>query len=851
MGLQNTFKNSFARELMKDFETKSVNQYYLYFGKSDAWSDENSPDAVTDSVASSFSAYRNAVAFKRIDRVDGFHIITRYDWVSGTVYDQYDDTADMSTKKYYVMTDEYNLYKCISNSNSVKSTTKPTHTEPEIKVVGGDGYKWKFLGKVTESARKFLTDEYIPIEYVVNAQEDENSTQLLSQQQAVDGAIDRIILNTNSAVYSLSSSPTESTSVQGKVLGSSGITTESSDGANDGTQIYAGLTVGFLYSDVPDKEAIDETAVQGYRIYTNDGAGDDIGQIRTISRLVAPADQIDGTEDGATGEAYGKGPIPYFIVDRKFDRTISSTKGTKFKILPPVQIYGDGASAEARTKVNADKRVSEVTILNRGRNYTTASVLFPKAPDEGAKPTATTVIGPRGGHGSNPVQELESTKVMLVLSVLRDESGKLRTSNQFRQFGIIRNPKLNDGTDRLAGTENFKKTQFQLSKPFGVTAGYKYLDNGTYKKDNYILGQESFATARITGFRPVSGATSNGILEITQVEGEFDTGDTSKKLIRFIFGRNGGTRLAGDEDTGAVGRGVTIGAGGTTDFQVGEVVTQFTAPYDESDSLLNISDNQGATLGTTAEGVVKSWDNSNRELIVEVIKNAFTDSSTAGYVRGDTACYICFNNPRNGDGRFENKGGELLKQVSLASTADSVYGGAIGVVTFGGPDEAGGTAWDLQNYGRILGESLVTDSNSNPVYKNYMTLQLEKTDPSTSFSTTDYTEDQLLYQGDGSDIVSGRILEWFTFEGTTGELHLTEIKGNYNSDEGEGWTSGMGLRSVLSSEGSGIDSEDINISSLTNPEILHGSGEVLYIQNIRPVSRSVEQDEEFKVVIGF
>jgi len=270
MGLQNTFKTSFARELMKDFETKSDNQYYLYFGKSDAWTDDNSPDAVTDSVSSSFSAYRNAVAFKRVDRVDAFHIVTRYDWVSGTVYDQYDDTVDMSTKKYYVMTDEYNLYKCISNNNSVKSTTKPTHSEPEIKVVGNDGYKWKFLGKVTESARKFLTDEYIPIEFVTNALEDENSTQLLSQQQAINGSIDRVVINSNPGVYSLSSAPTESTSVQGKVLGSSGVTS--------GTHTFAGLTVGFLYSDVPDREAIDESGIVGYRIYTNDGAGDDIGQ---------------------------------------------------------------------------------------------------------------------------------------------------------------------------------------------------------------------------------------------------------------------------------------------------------------------------------------------------------------------------------------------------------------------------------------------------------------------------------------------------------------------------------------------------------------------------------------------
>jgi len=848
MGLQNTFKNSFARELIKDFETKSDNQYYLYYGKSDAWGDENSPDAVTDSVASSFSAYRNAVAFKRIDRLDAFHIITRYDWVSGTIYEQYDDTVDMSSKKYYIMTDEYNLYKCISNSNAVKSTTKPTHTEPEIKIVGDDGYRWKFLGRVTETARKFLTDEYIPLEFVTNSLEDENSTQLLSQQQAVNGSIDKIVLNTNPGIYPLSSLPTESTSVQGFVLGANGITSESAPGENDGTHADAGITVGFLYSDVPDKEAIDATAVVGYKVYTNDGAGDDIGQLRSISQMIAPSDQ----QDGPTG--HGKGNIPYFVLDRRFDRTVSSAKSTKFKILPPVIIYGDGASAEARSKVNDDKKVSEITILNRGKNYTTASVIFPTSPPDGFgdRPTATAIIGPRGGHGSNPVEELESSKIMLILEMKRDESGKLRTSNQFRQFGIIRNPLLNDGTNRVAGEEYYKKTEFNISKPFGITAPYRYLDDGTYKKGNYILGQESFATARVTGFRPITGSTSNGILEVTQIEGEFNSGTTTKKLVRFVFGRSGGTKLAGVEDPpqGAVGRGVSLGAGGTTDFQVGEVVTQFNAPHADGDPLIDVG-NAGITTGITAEGVVESWDNSNRELIVNVTKNAFTDSSTAGYILGDTAGYICFNNPRDGDGRFENKGGELLKQISLAATSDSVYGGAIGVVTFGGPDEAGGTAYDTQNYGRILGISRTTDENSNPVYKNYMTLALNKIDSSTNFSSTDYIEDQIVYQQQGSDIVSGRVLEWFTFGGTTGELHLTEIKGNYRSDEGEGWTSGIGLRSVVGDDAERVDGDDVRVASLTNPEILHASGEVLYIQNIRPVSRSIEQDEEFKVVIGF
>ena len=109
MGLQKTFKNHFARDLINDFNADTDNQYFIFFGKVDAWDDDNSPDTLTDSVQSEFSAYRNALGMKRIERVNAFHVITRYDWISGASYTQYDDIVDLSASQYYVMTDEYNL----------------------------------------------------------------------------------------------------------------------------------------------------------------------------------------------------------------------------------------------------------------------------------------------------------------------------------------------------------------------------------------------------------------------------------------------------------------------------------------------------------------------------------------------------------------------------------------------------------------------------------------------------------------------------------------------------------------------------------------------------------------------
>ena len=79
----------------------------------------------------------------------------RIDWTTGTVYDQYDDglttttTANsgattLSAANFYVLTDEFNVYKCMNNNANGQSTVKPTGTGTEI-FETSDKYKWKFM----------------------------------------------------------------------------------------------------------------------------------------------------------------------------------------------------------------------------------------------------------------------------------------------------------------------------------------------------------------------------------------------------------------------------------------------------------------------------------------------------------------------------------------------------------------------------------------------------------------------------------------------------------------------------------------------------------------------------------
>lgn len=64
---------------------------------------------------------------------------------------------------FYVVTDEFNVYKCLDNNVNAQSTVKPTTTTVEpVKL--SDGYLWKFMYTIPIALRnKFLTDDYMPV----------------------------------------------------------------------------------------------------------------------------------------------------------------------------------------------------------------------------------------------------------------------------------------------------------------------------------------------------------------------------------------------------------------------------------------------------------------------------------------------------------------------------------------------------------------------------------------------------------------------------------------------------------------------------------------------------------------
>ena len=199
------FRYQNARNLITDISDAN-NSYYLFVARAQAWtpSDTSVPNPV-DRLADEYEAWANTIALKRIAASQISHCVPRYNWISGTTYSEYDDQdSALSTKQYYVVTDELNVYKCIQ-AGAGASVTKPTGTATTISNTPlGDGYRWKFMFTIGgNDVNKFLTNSFFPVKKLAS---DDGSIQWNVQTAAIDGAIHRIKLTSAGVGYT--SAPT-------------------------------------------------------------------------------------------------------------------------------------------------------------------------------------------------------------------------------------------------------------------------------------------------------------------------------------------------------------------------------------------------------------------------------------------------------------------------------------------------------------------------------------------------------------------------------------------------------------------------------------------------------------------
>ena len=286
------FRLNNAKQFIEDV-TESHSVAYSFIGRGHAWTDDSSPPTPVDNPNDEFDAYRNMVAMKKIATTDVSHAIVRRDWTTSTTYDEYrhnyasgnaanSGATSLYSSTYYVVTDDYNVYKCLNNDGNTASTVKPDHTTLATPTES-DGYQWKYMYSISASdVIKFVTNDFVPVKTLGaqlavaggvdtgsqdgrlgDAASDDGSAQWDVENGAVDGALGRVRIVAGGSGYTASTT-TNSIAIRGDGTGGVASVTTNGSGVVSAVSVTtagSGYTYAYLANeDIPGYDNANQPA---------------------------------------------------------------------------------------------------------------------------------------------------------------------------------------------------------------------------------------------------------------------------------------------------------------------------------------------------------------------------------------------------------------------------------------------------------------------------------------------------------------------------------------------------------------------------------------------------------------
>jgi len=344
-------------------------------------------------------------------------------WISGTVYDDFDDAEDISSKNLFVHVVDgaqvTHIFKCLENSNDGASKQAPSLTldaagDAFIHVISGDGYVWHYMFSVTENEKVvFSTENTLPFPAPGNTDVIERAKEDISQIK---------ITNTISNLFSEFVFGTT-----GNTANVSNVTVESNgvDVVIDAVQ-FRQIIVDIQNPNIELVEQKDSYT----QLYLWSSASSD------------PLYEVLGSER-----------ISRTSMSLNIKATTFDIAGKNFKLVPKINIsQSGGTQALAYGIIDKDGTLVKIGYKNRGSGYkyATATLALPGTSPVrpygtlGPQPnniftTLRCIVSPTGGHGSNPINEMAMSK----LAVITNFSGTSKTvpdSNTYTKVGLIKNP---------------------------------------------------------------------------------------------------------------------------------------------------------------------------------------------------------------------------------------------------------------------------------------------------------------------------------------------------------------------------------------------------------------------------
>lgn len=289
--------------------------------------------------------------------------------------------APTTVKPMYVMTSERNVYKCLSNNNSIPSTVEPRgdYTSSNGNIATSDGYIWKYMFNVKPSNR-FLTEDWVPVPTSVN-QLDYGSNEI----DVIDGELTTIVVTNQGSGYYENNV---------RIIGAftSGCSTLTL--ANT-TNVAANMSIS--------------------------GSGITVGSHITSVGIIAGQPQL--TLSIPTSGSGG-----------------ANTEANSAQLTTRIYIEGDGTSVVAAATLNTVGNVEKITATTIGTGYSRANVFIYGT---GSNAAARAILDVKYGHANNPARELMANSVMVCTrfgEIDTTEGGKIPANTTFRQYGIFVNP---------------------------------------------------------------------------------------------------------------------------------------------------------------------------------------------------------------------------------------------------------------------------------------------------------------------------------------------------------------------------------------------------------------------------
>ena len=473
-------------------------QYFFFLGKVLPWDTADTTPMLYDTIDEEMQVRKDIVYLSRISVSDVCHVIPRIDWQLGTVYDRYDGNISAQTPsatgatklrdaKFYVLTDDTNVYKCIHNNGGAQSTIKPTGTDYDI-IHLSDGYMWKYMYSISGSLQyKFLTEQHMPVVTALTSRfyDDQGITSVIIHDGGSGyegGPITRaeVVGDGTGAVIGLSINPSTGSITAVRVLNSGQNYTTGHvniitiDGYGEGKygNAHAVLEPNFVGGKLDSVSIIDpgvgySTDSQTNIVVSGTGEGAVLYPIiengtlvdviiaspgRGYSEVHLSIESVTGT-GAEISVAMGMGDvdsvqsnIELLAIPGAVHVVDVLNAGTGY-VYASCKVTGDGTGLSL-TPVIHDGRIVRIEVDNPGQGYTWCNI---EVEGTGVGASLKPVISPIGGHGSNAISELFAHSLCIYGTVNINDPSVSLLNNDYRQFGVVRNIRQTDNIQVYRG----------------------------------------------------------------------------------------------------------------------------------------------------------------------------------------------------------------------------------------------------------------------------------------------------------------------------------------------------------------------------------------------------------------